>query len=581
MFPTDETDPSLGRRQVATRILRPLRTTLFAFLLTGAIFVLPPVWLASLAVLGALAVDASFWWFHRRVKGLLSPELANTALDLLPAVFFVLDSTGCIRYWNAPFAEWSGHDSEDLHGQQLYRFFTEETPEHVVVAVTRALTRGVSTVEAEFTDANGKTTPVLLTLIRVNLGGMYRLIGVGQDIRARKQAEAQVREQEQRYRLLAENVTDVVTHLDPATNFKFVSQSVTELLGYEADELLGRRALDLVHPEDRDWCIRVITEALSEGRRPRPEFRLRTKQDGYVWVEAVGKEIDPGGSRPELVLTARDISKRKAREAELNIVEAARREAEQARAEAERANRLKSAFLTNMSHEIRTPLTSILGFAQAIGERLQDLNDASENGDVRAIDRFARLIAESGERLLGTLDGVLNLSKLEAGEMNLTPQPIDLAQEPQEMTALFEPQAQAAGIELDVDIQDAPVPAAVDPHGLHIVLQNLISNALKYTDEDGQVTVRVRGEGDVAVLEVQDTGIGMHPENVPDLFEPFRQESEGLDRTYEGTGLGLAVARRAVEEMDGTIDVETEKGTGSRFIIRLPMPNPEDHIVKA
>lgn len=581
MLASTETGHALTRTQIAARYLRWARTTLFAILLVALLLVSPPLWAAGIAIVGAIALDAGFWWFRRRVKGLLSPELANAALDLVPAIFFVLDSTGCIQYWNLPFSDWSGHDADDLHGQQLYRFFDGDPPEHVVVAVTRALTRGVSTVEAEFTNTEGVSIPMLLTLLRVNLGGTYRLIGVGQDIRARKEAEAKLRRQEKRYRLLAENVTDVVTHLDPATNVKFVSQSVTELLGYEADELVGRRALDLVHPEDRDWCMRVITEALSEGRRPRPEFRLRTKEDGYIWVEAVGKEIDPPGSRPELVLTARDISKRKARETELTIVEAARQEAEQARAEAERANRLKSAFLANMSHEIRTPLTSILGFAQAIGERVEVLEVASKNGDVRALDRFAELIEESGERLLGTLDGVLNLSKLEAGEMNLTPQPIDLAQEPKEVTALFEPQARAAGIELEAEIEDAPVPAAVDPHGLHIVLQNLISNALKYTDEDGKVTVRVRVEDDVAVLEVQDTGIGMHPENVPDLFEPFRQESEGLDRTYEGTGLGLAVARRAVEEMHGTIDVETEKGTGSRFIIRLPMPNPEDQIVKA
>jgi len=234
-----------------------------------------------------------------------------------------------------------------------------------------------------------------------------------------------------------------------------------------------------------------------------------------------------------------------------------------AKEEAEEANRMKSVFLANMSHEIRTPLTSIIGFAEAIGEELGPDAPAP-------IPRFARLIEESGTRLLKTLDGVLNLSKLESGEMELSTEAVDLAAEAEEMANQLAPQAESSGIDLCVETNDSAVPARADEGGVQIVLRNLISNAIKYTDDGGTVWVRARATDDDAVIAVEDTGIGMDPEQVSALFEAFRQASEGLAREYDGTGLGLAVTKQAVDRMDGTIEVETEKGEGSHFVVQLP-----------
>jgi PAS/PAC sensor signal transduction histidine kinase (EC 2.7.13.3) len=219
---------------------------------------------------------------------------------------------------------------------------------------------------------------------------------------------------------------------------------------------------------------------------------------------------------------------------------------------AEDANRMKSVFLANMSHEIRTPLTSIIGFAEAIGNELSD-------GAAGPVLRFSELIEKSGNRLLETLDGVLNLSKLEAGEMDLTIGPVNLTVQAKEAADQFAPQAEASGISLRTDFDAAPVWAQADKGAVQIVLRNLISNALKYTNEGGDVEVRVRDTEAAAVLAVEDTGIGMNPEQVSDLFKAFRQASEGLGREYEGTGLGLAVTKQAVDHMQGSIDVETEK----------------------
>ena len=240
----------------------------------------------------------------------------------------------------------------------------------------------------------------------------------------------------------------------------------------------------------------------------------------------------------------------------------------EAKETAEQVNEMKSAFLANMSHEIRTPLTSIIGFAEAIGEEASEANPT--------VSRFAGLIEQGGRRLLETLDAVLNLSKLEAEEMELALAPLNVAEQAADTGALFEQQAEKAGIDLRVDVPSGPLWARADEGALRIVLRNLVSNAVKYTGDGGRVWIRARRAEDQAVLEVEDTGQGMDPAAVSTLFEAFKQASEGKGREYEGTGLGLAVTKQAVDQMEGTIDVDTEKGVGSRFVVRLPRPAPDE-----
>jgi signal transduction histidine kinase len=149
---------------------------------------------------------------------------------------------------------------------------------------------------------------------------------------------------------------------------------------------------------------------------------------------------------------------------------------------------------------------------------------------------------------------------------------VDLAAEAEEVAEQFLPQAEDATVDLQVDIEEPPLRAQADQKRIRITLRNLISNAIKYTEPGGDVWLRVRRENGRAALEVEDTGVGMDPKKTDELFEPFRQEPEGFGREYEGTGLGLAVTKQAVDQVGGTIDVETAKGEGSQFIVRPPRP---------
>ena len=369
-----------------------------------------------------------------------------------------------------------------------------------------------------------------------------------------------LRRSEGRFRRLFQEAPIGIARVDLNGHLTETNPAFRSLLGLGAEDLQGRHIERFTHEDDVEKTRSYFDDLVAGTRSSYTiEKRYRRPDGEMLWVRITTSLLEQDGDT-RVVEMVEDINDQKQREAELR----------EAKEEAERMNQLKNAFLANMSHEIRTPLTSIIGFAEAIG-------DATAEEEEGTVARFSRLIEESGTRLLNTLNGVLDLSKLEAGEMELELSPVDLAAEAKETVEQFGPEAKEAEVSLEAETEAGPTWAYADRQGLQIILQNLVSNAIKYTEPGGQIWVRVRTERDAAVLEVEDTGIGMDPETVLELFEAFKQASEGLGREYEGSGLGLAVTKEAVEQMDGAIDVETEKEVGSRFTVRLLRAGTENH----
>jgi PAS domain S-box-containing protein len=393
-------------------------------------------------------------------------------------------------------------------------------------------------------------------------GEVVQIVGIVQGVTARKETEERLRESEEHHRALFENTSDIITILEKDGTVRRTSPSAKRVLGCAPADVEGTNSFERIHPGDRERvreAFRAIIQA-PPGESTKVQFRTRHADGSWVHLESAGCNLLDNPAVEGILVSSRDVTDSVELEAE-----------REARERAEELLEAKTSFLNNMSHELRTPLASIIGFADVLGEESE--------GEQQ---EFAGRIAASGQRLQKTLDSILELAKLEGGggtgRAEMTTAPTDVAAQVRAAAEVHRPAAEEKGLVLRVQIppEGKDARAALSEGAFGRVLDNLIGNAIKFTEE-GHVTVRVeQGEQEVRV-EVEDTGSGIGDdflEGGGGLFADFEQESKGLTRSHEGAGLGLAIAKRLVEQMDGTIDVESEKGEGTTFTMRFPPVGP-------
>ena len=488
-----------------------------------------------------------------------SQERYQSLFEDASDAILVHDLQGRIQEVNPRAEALFGFDAETLVGRSVQDLHTpgEEETAQEKLGVLRAGDTFRAVSRYERSDGSAFWGEVSADATRI--AGETVVRSMIRDVTERREVERKLRESEERFRGMFENAAIGIAILDEEGRIVEANPTLLEMMGYTSEELRGAHFEQISHPDDLDSDQSNFDELIA-GSRDRYQLQKRyVRKEGEVfWGRLTVSRLDEG-REARAVGMVEDIDEQKRYEEHLR----------EAKEEAERMNRLKSAFLANMSHEIRTPLTSIIGFAEVIGDQV---DTAEEDGEV---PHFTRLIEKSGRRLMETLTGVLNLSKLEAGEMKFASKPVDLTEEIRDMIEHFQPQFERGGIDLQADLGEEPVWAQGDTEGLRLTLRNLISNALKYTEPGGWVRVRAAQTDAAVILEVEDDGIGMDSSEVSALFEAFAQASNGFGREYEGTGLGLAVTKQAVEGMGGSIEVETEKGEGSCFIVRLPRAEGE------
>jgi PAS domain S-box-containing protein len=395
---------------------------------------------------------------------------------------------------------------------------------------------------------------VSVTALRDADGGIIGYLLIGTDNSARKQVEEKLRWTEEGFRLMVESVTDcAIVMLDSEGRVASWNTGAQRIKGYSADEIVGQHFSRFYPPADiaRGTPQRDLDAAAAEGRYEVEGWRVR-KDGSLFWANVVFTAIRDAAGQPRgFAKLTRDLTERRLVEQTLTLAKGA----------AEKANLAKSEFLSSMSHELRSPLNAILGFAQLMES---DVTPATPSQKA-SIDEILR----AGWYLLELINEILDLAQIESGKLSLSPEPTSLAEVMLECQAMIEPQAQQHGIRMTFPQFDVPCFVAADRTRLKQVLINLLSNATKYNKAGGSVVVDLSGSTPERIrINVRDTGAGLAPEKLAQLFQPFNRlgQEHGAE---QGTGIGLVMSKRLVELMGGVLGVESSVGSGSVFWCEL------------
>jgi cell cycle sensor histidine kinase DivJ len=359
--------------------------------------------------------------------------------------------------------------------------------------------------------------------------------------------------EEDRHRLLAHSMTDVVIRHGRNGSVLSAPRAAESIVGVQASELLGNGLFDRVHVADRPAYLAALADTASLNEERSLELRIRCGAGQFRWVDMRCLPRESGAGEREVVAVLRDISERKLQD----------RAIETARAESERADAAKIRFIATMSHELRTPLNAIIGFSDMLTNESLDL-------DPRRRLEYAKLINDSGRHLLSVVNGILDVSKIENGNFEITREPFTPAPAIESCADLLALKAQDAGVELTMRIAPDLPEVAADRRAFNQILINLISNAVKFTPRGGRVTVSARCDGPKLAVTVEDTGVGIGETDLPRLGEAFFQGRASYDRRHDGTGLGLSIVKGLVHLHGGEVDIKSRLGEGTRVTVRLP-----------
>jgi PAS domain S-box-containing protein len=379
---------------------------------------------------------------------------------------------------------------------------------------------------------------------------------------------------ERRFRRLLDAAPDAILEVDSQGRIVLINQTAERMFGYGPDELIGLNVETLVPASMRGQHVKHRTSYAAHPQvRPMGtglELHAQRKDGSLLPVE-ISLSPNPSEEGGRVIALVRDITARKQVEDKLRAIQeqhtaelAAKNQQLEARnLDVERANRLKSEFLASMSHELRTPLHTIIGFSELLAEELEGpLNEKQK--------RFLGHVLQDSRHLLELINEILDLSKIEAGRLELQREHIDFAGCLEEVIAGIGQQATAKTISLEIRNQFRGSLYA-DRVRVKEILYNLLSNALKFTPEGGRVWVETLVRGRQLHVTVGDTGIGVYPEEQQSIFEKFYQVGSTTKGTREGTGLGLPITRKLVELHGGHIWLESRLGEGSRFSFTLPL----------
>ena len=479
-------------------------------------------------------------------------SLRNTArelralTELAPHIVFTNDPTGSRVWINKQWSDFTGLPMESANDHGYIDSIHPEDRERVERAWDKALATGAS-YQSEHRLRNQvggyhwfqtRAFPE-----RNSQGAIIRWIGVMSDIDALKRAEVMAKRAEQRFEVALKNAPIVVYTNDVDLRYTWIHNPHQDFRNFGS--ILGKRDDEILKTEGTAEVMQLKRQVLNSGKGLRKVITLDLPSGEHSYDFTVEPTFDEGGQVNGVIVAALDVS-------DIN----------RAKKAAEMANEAKSTFLANMSHEIRTPMTAVLGFAEVLG-------DESLSAEERR-DALMR-IEGSGKALLRLIDDVLDISKIEAGKLEIQEAVFSRVEVVSDVVALMKLTAERKGLVLKCKfLPSVPTSACSDPARIRQILVNLIGNAIKFT-ENGEVIVCLSSEQDqFLVFDVCDTGIGIAEQDQQKLFQPFAQADESITRKFGGTGLGLMLSRRLAERMGGGLWLKkSEEGEGSHFIAKI------------
>ncbi|QMS87862.1 response regulator [Nostoc edaphicum CCNP1411] len=407
---------------------------------------------------------------------------------------------------------------------------------------------------------NGATDYVLKQRLGRLVPSVQRALREAKERRERKQVEESLQKSEARYRRIVDTSYEGIWMIDSQTQTEYVNQRLSQMLGYAAEEMLGRSIFDFMDQAD-DIAVEEKLEWLKGEGRDLKEGRLRCKDGSYIWTLISARAIlNKQSEFLGAIAMLTDITDRKRTESERDRL----LQLEQiARAEAEAANRIKDEFLAVLSHELRSPLNPILGWAKLL--QMRKFDEILLQKGLETIERNAKLQAQ-------LIEDLLDVSRILQGKLNLNMIPVDLVSTIEAAMETVRLAAEAKTIQIETMLDPTVGKVLGDSARLQQVFWNLLSNAVKFTGTGGKVNVRLECIDAQAQITVSDTGKGIHPDFLPHVFDYFCQGDSTTTRKFGGLGLGLAIARHLIEMHGGTIWVESlGEDQGASFTVRFPL----------
>ena len=512
--------------------------------------------------------------FHKAER--LYRTLWETTNDAV--VMFGLDMV--IRYANPATLQIFGYRPEELEGQNLTVIQPERLREGHRRGVQRYIETGIKRLNWRSAEAiglrrDGQEIPIEIAFADIELEGERLFVGFIRDNTERKRAEEQARANQALLQSIIDTSTAVIYVKDLEGRFLLVNHSFTQVVNASRENIIGKTDYDFFDKEQAAAFQAVDRRVVAAGIAQEVEEVALMKDGLHTFISSKAPLRDAAGTIYAVCGISTDITERKQAEEELKrhrdhleeLVAERTDELTRAKQRADVANQAKSAFLASMSHELRTPLNAVLGYAQIL-KRETGLSERQTAG--------LNTIQQSGEHLLTLINDILDLAKIEAGKLELSPHAFNLPLFLRTVGDIVRVKAEEKSLLFDFDMQaNLPLAVQADENRLRQVLLNLLSNAVKFTDR-GQITLRVHcapccGEQARLRFEIQDTGIGIDLEQQALLFRPFLQVGE-VQRRFGGTGLGLAISRQLVRLMSSDIQVDSQPGKGSCFWFEIAVP---------